>query len=86
LKSLPPYILEDFLMQPIGSMSEKVAMLMDRAALNRDVGPQCSKGFLEAGRAVDDGEFRRLQATFDKVIESVRQAASLSPALVSASR
>ena len=34
-----------------------------------DVGPQCGKGFLEAGRAVDDGEFRRLQATFDKVIE-----------------
>ena len=27
-----------------------------------DVGPQCGKGFLEAGRAVDDGEFRRLQA------------------------
>jgi hypothetical protein len=27
------------------------------------------KGFLEAERAVDDGEFRRLQATFDKVIE-----------------
>jgi hypothetical protein len=66
-------------MQPTGSMSEEVAMLMDRAALNRDFGPQCSKGFLEAGRAVDDGEFRRLQATFDKVIESVRQAASLSP-------
>ena len=34
-----------------------------------DVGPQCGKGFLEAGRAVDDGEFRRLQATVDKVIE-----------------
>ena len=46
-----------FVMQPIGSMSEKVAMLMHRAALNRDVGPQCGKGFLEAGRAVDDGEF-----------------------------
>jgi hypothetical protein len=55
-----------FVMQSIGSMSEKVAMLMYRAALNRDVGPQCGKGFLEAGRAVDDGEFRRLQATFDK--------------------
>jgi hypothetical protein len=42
-------------MQPIGSMSEKVAMLIHRAAaLNRDVGPQCGKGFLEAGRAVDD--------------------------------
>jgi len=45
---------------------------MHRAALNRDVGPQCGKGFLEAGRAVDDGEFRRLQATFDKVIEKCR--------------
>jgi hypothetical protein len=33
-------------------MSEKVAMLMHRAALNRDIGPQCGKGFLEAGRAV----------------------------------
>ena len=46
-------------MQPFGSMSEKVAMLMHRAALNRDVGPQCGKGFLKAGRTVDDGEFRR---------------------------
>jgi len=32
-------------------------MLMHRAALNRDVGLQCGKGFLEAGRAVDDGEW-----------------------------
>jgi hypothetical protein len=50
--------------QPIGSMSEKVAMLMHRAALNWDIGPQCGEGFVEAGRAVDDGKFRRPQATF----------------------
>jgi hypothetical protein len=37
-----------FVMQPIESMSEKVAMLMHRAALNRDVGPQCGKGFRKA--------------------------------------
>ncbi len=50
-------------------MGEKIAMLMHRAALNRDVGPQCGKGFLEAGRAVDDDKFRRLQAMFDEFVE-----------------
>ena len=50
-------------------MGEKITVLMHGAALDRDAGPQCGKGFLEAGRAVDDDKFRRLQATFDKVIE-----------------
>jgi hypothetical protein len=33
----------------------------------RTEGQALSFILLEAGRAVDDGEFRRLQATFDKV-------------------
>jgi DNA polymerase III epsilon subunit-like protein len=75
----------EFVMQPVGSMSEKVAMLMHRAALDRDAGAQCGKGFLEAGRVVDDGEFRRLQATFDKVIEK-RPPGGFAPELAEGPR
>ena len=39
-----------FVMQSIGSVSEKVAMLMYRAALNREVGPQCGKACLRPPR------------------------------------
>ena len=57
-------------MQPLRRMSEKVAMLSrHRAALNRHVGPERGERLLEAGRAVDDDEFRRLQATFDQIVE-----------------
>jgi hypothetical protein len=34
---------------------------MHRAALDRDVAPERGKSFLEAGRAIDNDEFRRLQ-------------------------
>src|SRR5580704_9231748 len=50
-------------------MREKVAMLVHRAALNRDIGPQHSQRRIQPRGAVDDDEFRRLQATFDKIVE-----------------
>src|ERR1700732_1699429 len=50
-------------------MGEKVAMLVHRAALNRDIGPQHSQRRIQPRGAVDDDEFRRLQATFDKIVE-----------------
>src|SRR6202023_2601244 len=56
-------------MQPIGSMSEKIAMFMHGAALDSDIGPQCCKRLLEAGRAVDDDKFRRFQAALDEIVE-----------------
>ena len=54
-------------------------MLMHRAALNRHVGPERGERLLEAGRAVDDDEFRRLQASLTRSSRSARQASSLSP-------
>ena len=58
-----------FLVQPLRRMREKVAMLVHRAALNRDIGPQHSQRRIQPRGAVDDDEFRRLQATFDKIVE-----------------
>jgi len=43
--------------QPVGRVSEQIAVLMHGAALNRDVGPECSERFLEARCSVDNGEF-----------------------------
>jgi hypothetical protein len=56
-------------MQPIGSMSEKIAMFMHGAALDSDIEPQCCKRLLEAGRAVNDDKFRRFQAALDEIVE-----------------
>jgi len=50
-------------------------MLMHRAALNRDVGPQFGKGFLEAGRAVDNGEWSLQDSNGDGIggLDGIRQ-------------
>ena len=40
-------------------------MLVNRAALNQNIRPKRGK----AGSAIDDDEFRRLQATFNEIIE-----------------
>ena len=39
-------------------------MLVHGAALDRHVAPERDKSFLEAERAIDNDEFRRLQAAF----------------------
>jgi hypothetical protein len=44
------------------------APLVHRVALNRDIGPQRSQRRIQPRGAVDDDEFRRLQATFDKIV------------------
>ena len=49
-------------MKSLGRMREQVAVLVNRAALDRDVGPQRGQRRLEPGRAVDDEELGRPQA------------------------
>ena len=44
-------------------------MLVDRAALNRHIGPERRQRLVQAGTAVDDDEFRRLQAARDQVVQ-----------------
>ncbi len=44
-------------------------MLVQRAALDRDIGPQCHQRRIQTRGAVDDNEFPRLQATFDQIVE-----------------
>jgi hypothetical protein len=50
-------------------MGEQIAMFMNRAALNQDVGPQRRKRLLQLRCAIDDDELQRLQAATDKVVE-----------------
>jgi hypothetical protein len=42
---------------------------MHRAALDQHVAPERGKSFLEAGCAIDNHEFRRLQTSIDQIIE-----------------
>ena len=56
-------------------------MLMHRAALNRHVGPERGERLL-GGRAVDHDEFRRLQATFDQIVEERPPGLLLSPPML----
>jgi hypothetical protein len=58
---------KDFRVQPLRRRGEKIAMLVHGAALNQNIAPERGKGFLAAGRAIDDGAFRRLQSPFVKV-------------------
>src|SRR6202043_2595166 len=55
--------------QPVGRMGEKITVLMHRAALDQHVAPERGKSFLEAGCAIDNDEFRRLQTSIDQIIE-----------------
>ena len=51
-----PVVVGDFLMQPFRRMGQKVAMFVNRAALNGDIRPQGRQGFFKPRRAVDDDE------------------------------
>ena len=44
-------------------------MFVHRAPLDQDIRPKRRKRLLEAWRTVDDHELRRLQATFDEIVE-----------------
>ena len=66
-------------MQPVGSMSQQVAVLVHRAALDRHVGPERGERLLEPRRAVDDDQLRRPQAARDEIVEERPPGGSLSP-------
>src|ERR1700757_2511658 len=50
-------------------MGQKIAMLVNRAALDKNIRPKRGERFLKAGSAIGDDELRRLQAAFDEIIE-----------------
>src|SRR5919202_349834 len=59
----------DLLMQPLGRVGQKVAVLVNRAALERNIGPQRRKCFLQAGGPIHDDELGCLQATGREIVE-----------------
>ena len=59
----------DLLMQPVRRVSEEITVLVHRAALNRHIGPERRQRLVQAGTAVDDDEFRRLQAARGQVVQ-----------------
>src|SRR5512132_1681368 len=59
----------DLFVQMVGGVREQVPVLVDGAALGRHLGPQRRQRLLEAGSAVDDQEFGRLQPAGDQVVE-----------------
>ena len=59
----------EFFVQALRRMSQEVAMLMHRAALDRDVGPERRQGGVEAGSAVHDHQVRGLQAPLGEIVE-----------------
>ena len=68
-------------MQPLRCMCQQVTMLVHRTALDRNVRPERRQGRVEAGTAIDDDQFRRLQAPLDEIVEQrpPGRFASLSP-------
>ena len=59
-------------MQEIGSVGEQVAVLVNGAALDRQVlAPECDERGFETRRSIDDGEFRPLQAARIEIIEEL---------------
>ncbi len=59
----------DFLVQTLRGVGYEVAMLVHCAALNRRAGPKRRQRFIKARPAIDNNEFRRLQAARDEIIE-----------------
>src|ERR687887_2352609 len=50
-------------------MGQKIAMLVNRAALEQNIRPQRGERFFKAWSAIDDDELRRSQAAVDEIIE-----------------
>src|SRR5260370_27199492 len=60
----------DLVMQPLGSVGEQVAVLVDGGGLRRRIAPDGGQSRLQARTAVDDQEFRLAQPTLHEVIEN----------------
>src|SRR5438132_5611289 len=50
-------------------MGKKIAMFVNRAALDQNIRPKRGQRPLKAGSAIDDDELRRFQAAVDEIIE-----------------
>src|SRR4029077_9130887 len=59
----------DLLVQALGGVREEIAMLVNRAALDRHAVPDGGDGLVEPRCAVDDEEFGPSQAALDEIVE-----------------
>ena len=59
----------DLLVQALGRVGEQVAVLMDRAPLNRHAVPDRGDRLFQPRRAVDDEEVRAAQTASDQIVE-----------------
>src|ERR1700756_2721619 len=60
----------NLLMQTLGCVSEQVAVLVDRAALRRDVAPEGGQCLLQPSATIDDQEFWLAQPALDEIVEN----------------
>src|SRR5947209_14465172 len=60
----------DLLVQPLGCVSEQVAVLVDRAALGRHVAPEGGQRLLQPRAAVDNQKLWLVQPAVHEVIEN----------------
>ena len=55
-----------------GRMAQKIAVLVNRAALDRQLrAPECDEGCLKAGGAVDDDELRPCEPACIEVVDEL---------------
>jgi hypothetical protein len=59
----------DLLVQALGGVRKEIAMLVNRAALDRHAVPDDGDGLVEPRRAVDDEELGPSQAALDEIVE-----------------
>ena len=59
----------DLVVQVLGRMGEQVALLVNRAALDRDIGHEAGQRRLRPFAAVEDHQLRRLQPAGDQIIQ-----------------
>ena len=59
----------DLLVQALGGVREEIAMLVNRAALDRHAVPDDGDGLVEPRRAVDDEELGPSQTALDEIVE-----------------
>jgi hypothetical protein len=57
-------------MQPLGRVSQQVAMLVDRAALGRHVAPEGGQRLLQPGAAIDNQKLWLAQPALDEIVEN----------------
>ena len=69
----------DRIMQMLRRMHKQVALLVNSAALHRDVVPEAGERRLEAFAAIDDDKIGSGEPSAGQVVRRASQAASLSP-------